>query len=158
MQIVRVDVDGRETAVFTAGSGEPLVFLHGGGVVEGFDCFAPLAETFRFLAPQTPGFNGTALEPPITGVDELVRHTGRVLDELGVERTSLVGHSLGGWLAASFAAAHPERVRSLVLAAPFGLDFPEHPIANVPAMGPQELYRALTNDSSVFAGLVPDGP
>ena len=71
-----------------------------------------------------PGFNGTALEPPVTGIDELVRHTGRLLDALDVDRMALVGHSLGGWLAASFAAAHPERVRVLVLAAPFGLESP----------------------------------
>jgi pimeloyl-ACP methyl ester carboxylesterase len=153
-----VDVDGRQTAVVSGGSGDPLVFFHGGGIVEGFDCFEPLAERFRFLAPQMPGFGGTALDPPVTDVDGIVAHTLRLLDTLGVGEFALAGHSLGGWLAASLAAEHPDRVRTLVLAATFGLDVPEHPIANVPAMAPEEIYRALTNDPTIFDGLVPSGP
>jgi pimeloyl-ACP methyl ester carboxylesterase len=158
VQTQLVDVDGRATAVVSAGSGEPLVFFHGGGIVEGFDCFAPLAEHLRFLAPQMPGFGGTALDPPVTDIDGMVRHTLRLLDALGVGEFALAGHSLGGWLAASLAAAHPERVRTLVLAATFGLEVPDHPIANVPAMAPDDVYKALTNDPTIFDGRVPTAP
>jgi len=158
VQTEHVDVDGRDTAVITGGSGEPLVFFHGGGIVEGFDCFEPLTGRFRFIAPFMPGFGGTALDPPVTDVDGMVAHTLRLLDALGIGEFALAGHSLGGWLAASLAAAHPERVRTLALAATFGLDEPEHPIANVPAMSPDEIYRALTNDASVWVGRVPAGP
>ena len=154
----RIDVSGRETIVLTAGVGEPLVFLHGGGIVEGFECFLPLAERFRFIAPQMPGFGGTALRPALSGIDDLTAHNDGVLDALGVETAVLVGHSLGGWAAASFAAAHPERVRRLVVAAPFGLDVPEHPLANVAAMSYDELFATLTGDPSVFAGRLPAGP
>ena len=56
--------------------------------------------------------------------------------------------------AASLAAAHPQRVSSLVIAAPYGLDAP---LANAREMGRDELYDALTNDPSIFEGLVPDG-
>ncbi len=154
----RVEVDGRETVVYTAGDGEPLVFLHGGGVVEGFECFLPLAARSRFIAPQMPGFNGTQIEPAVRSIDELVEHNARLLDALGAPSFALVGHSLGGWVAASLAAAHPQRVRRLVVSAPFGLDVPEHPLANVPAMGADELYTSLTSDPAVFAGRLPDGP
>jgi pimeloyl-ACP methyl ester carboxylesterase len=153
-----VDVGGRETAVITAGTGDPVVFLHGGGIVEGFDCFLPLAERFRFVAPQMPGFGGTALEPPVGSIDELVEHNAQLLDELGIDSAVVVGHSLGGWVAASLTAGHPDRVRKLVVAAPYGLDVPAHPIANVFAMAPEELYRTLTNDPSIFEGRVPAGP
>ena len=153
-----VDVGGRETAVYEGGEGQPLVFMHGGGIVEGVDCFVPLSTGFRFLAPQMPGFGGTALTPALRGIDDLVEHNARLLDALGVEQIVLVGHSLGGWAAASFAAAHPQRVARLVIAAAYGLDVPEHPIANARAMAPGELYRALTNDPAVFAGRLPDGP
>ncbi len=149
-----VGVAGRQTAYFTGGDGEPLVFLHGGGIVEGVDCFSPLADRFRFIAPQMPGFDRTELRPPIANIDELVEHNARLLDELGVGSFALVGHSLGGWVAASFAAAHPERVRSLVIAAPYGLDAP---LANTRAMSRDELYAALTSDPTIFAGRIPEG-
>lgn len=152
-----VDVGGRETAVITGGSGEALVYFHGGGIVEGFDPFLALAQRFRFIAPLMPGFGATAVDPPLGGIDELVEHTARTLDVLGVERFGLVGHSLGGWLAASFASAHPERVRRLVLHAPYGLDVPGHPLANTRAMAREQLYATLTRDPSIFAGRVPAG-
>jgi pimeloyl-ACP methyl ester carboxylesterase len=152
-----VDVGGRRTAVIAAGAADPLVFLHGGGIVEGFDCFLPLTERFAFVAPQMPGFGGTSVAPRIRDVDGLVEHSARLFDELAIDSMTLVGHSLGGWVAASLAAAHPTRVRALVLSAPYGLDVPGHPIANVLAMAPSELYAALTNDPSVFEGRVPVG-
>jgi len=149
-----VAVNGRQTAYFTGGEGEPLVFLHGGGIVEGVDCFSPLADRFRFIAPQAPGFDRTELRPPILSIDELVEHNASLLDELDVGSFALVGHSLGGWVAASFAAAHPDRVRSLVIAAPYGMDAP---LANTRTMSREELYAALTSDATIFAGRVPEG-
>lgn len=148
-----VDVGGRATAYFTGGDGPPLVFLHGGGIVEGVGCFAPLADHFHFIAPQMPGFDRTELRPPVQSIDELLDHTIGLLDEIGLGRFALVGHSLGGWVAASLAAAHPQRVSSLVIAAPYGLDAP---LANARTMARDELYAALTNDPSIFEGLVPD--
>ena len=105
-----------------------------------------------------PGFGRSALAPRIRSIDELVDHNARLFDELGIGSFTLVGHSLGGWVASSFAAAHPARVRALTVAAPYGLDVPSHPIANVREMAPGELYTALTNDPSVFEGLLPAGP
>jgi pimeloyl-ACP methyl ester carboxylesterase len=149
-----VNVGGRASAYFSGGEGAPLVFLHGGGIVEGVGCFAPLADRFHFIAPQMPGFGRTELRPPVQSIDELLDHTIGLLDEIGVARFALVGHSLGGWVAASLAAADPLRVSSLVIAAPYGMDAP---LANARAMARDELYAALTNDPSVFDGLVPDG-
>jgi pimeloyl-ACP methyl ester carboxylesterase len=157
LQTELLDVGGRATAVITGGGGEPLVYFHGGGIVEGFDPFVALAERFRFVAPLMPGFGATAADPPIGGIDGLVEHTARTLDLLGVERFGLLGHSLGGWLAASFAAAHGERVRRLVLHAPYGMDVRGHPLANTRAMARAELYSTLTRDPSIFAGRVPSG-
>jgi pimeloyl-ACP methyl ester carboxylesterase len=151
----QLDVDGRSTAVLTAGTGEPLVFFHGGGIVEGFDCFLPLAERFRLVVPFHPGFGGTADEPSVDRSQILIRHYRALVDALGIETMVLAGHSLGGWIAALFALDHPERVRRLVLASPFGLDVPEHPLANVFALAPGEVYRVLTRDPAVFEGRIP---
>jgi pimeloyl-ACP methyl ester carboxylesterase len=154
----QVDVGGRSTHVLTAGEGDPIVVFHGAGIVEGFDPFLPLADRFRVIVPMLPGFGETASEPALASIDALTEHNAALLDALGVEQATVLGHSLGGWIAASLAAAHPERVRALVLAAPYGLDVEGHPMANAFAMAPDELQRALTNDpEGVFAGRVPEG-
>ncbi len=155
----RIDVGGRTTHVLQAGSGEPLVVLHGAGIVEGFDPFLALADRVRVIVPTLPGFGETDLDPPVSSVVQVVDHTVTVLDALGLGSMVLVGHSLGGWIAASLAARHPDRVRALVLVAPYGLDVAGHPMANAFAMEPDELRRTLTNDpEGVFAGRVPTGP
>jgi pimeloyl-ACP methyl ester carboxylesterase len=153
-----IQVKGRSTEVLTAGQEEPLVFLHGGGIIEGFDCLAPLAGRFTVTAPLLPGYGGTELDPPLAGRERVVENVRDVLDVLGIERTVLVGHSIGGWLAATFAARFPRRVTELVLAAPFGMDVPEHPLPDMMAMSPAERLGALTNDQSIWEGRLPTGP
>ena len=153
-----VDVSGRSTEVLSAGDGEPVVFLHGGGIIEGFDCFEPLTERFRVLAPLRPGYGATELDPPLNGRDEEAGNVRDVLDALGIERTVLVGHSLGGWLAATVAARFPDRVSALVLGAPWGLDVPEHRGADMSSMSPPEIAATLTNDPSIWEGRFPSGP
>jgi pimeloyl-ACP methyl ester carboxylesterase len=153
-----IDVRGRPTEFLSAGDGEPLMFLHGGGIVEGFDCFEPLAEDLRVIAPLRPGYGATELEPPLSGRDEEADNVCAVFDALGIERTVLVGHSLGGWLAATVAARSSDRVSALVLAAPFGLDIPEHRGVDLSSMSPPEIAAALTNDPSIWDGRLPTGP
>ena len=153
-----VDVNGRRTEVLMGGHGQPLVFLHGGGIIEGFECFEPLTERFRMLAPLRPGYGATELDPPLNGRDDEAANVRDVLDALGIERTVLVGHSLGGWLAATVAARFPDRVSALVLGAPWGLDVPEHRGADMSAMSPPEIAATLTNDPSIWKGRFPSGP
>jgi pimeloyl-ACP methyl ester carboxylesterase len=150
----QLDVGGRSTAILSVGEGEPLVFFHGGGIVEWFDCFLPLAERRRLVVPFHPGFDGTELDPPVESVQALVAHYVALLDRLGIERMVLAGHSLGGWIAVSFTLEHPDRVRRLVLASPFGLDVPDHPLANIFALGPEAVYGVLTRDASIWEGKV----
>jgi pimeloyl-ACP methyl ester carboxylesterase len=150
-------VNGRRTSVVVGGDGPPIVFLHGGGIVEGFECFLPLTTRYRFIAPQMPGFNGTSLDPAPASIDDLVAHTHALAGSSGLDSFVLVGHSLGGWLAAAFAAEHPELVSRLVLTAPFGLDVPEHRGPPPASLTRAELYAALTNDPSIFDAKVPAG-
>jgi pimeloyl-ACP methyl ester carboxylesterase len=133
----RIDVNGIDTAVFTAGEGEPLLFLHGAGTATGFDSMLPLAERFRLILPHHPGFGASADDPSIDSIHDYVLH---YLDLL--------------WLAIEQTA----RIRRLVLAAPFGLRVPEHPTVDLFSIPDEEVLGYLTVDMSVFEGKVPMPP
>jgi pimeloyl-ACP methyl ester carboxylesterase len=154
----RLDVNGVETVVLTAGEGDPLVVFHGAGTVTGFDSLLPLAERFRLVVPFHPGFGPSADDPSVDAITDLARHYLDLFDRLGIGELSLIGHSMGGWLAATFAIDHAERVRRLVLAAPLGLRVPEHPTADLFVIPNEELLEHLTADPSIFDGKVPDPP
>jgi pimeloyl-ACP methyl ester carboxylesterase len=154
----RVTVNGIETAVFMAGEGEPLVFFHGGGTLTGFDSLLPLAEQFHLVVPHHPGFGASADDPTIDSIHDYVRHYLDLLDALDLGELTLVGHSMGGYMAATFAIEQTARVRRLVLAAPIGLRVPEHPTVDLFSVRDEEALGYLAADQSVFAGHVPSPP
>lgn len=154
----RFTINGVDTVVQIAGEGEPLVYLHGAGTVTGFDALLPLADRFKLIVPFHPGFGPSADDPTIDDVHDYRRHYLDLFDELGLEELSLIGHSMGGWIAANFAADHAERVRRLVLVAPVGLKVDEHPTQDLFAIPGPELATYLAADLSVFEGHVPVPP
>ena len=117
-----VDVRGVRTHLLKGGRGRPVLVLHPEFAA---NMWAPyhdaLAQRFHVLAPDHLGFGESERPPWVDGIDDLVFHYVDLLDLLGIERVSIVGTSLGGWIAAAFAVAHPERVERLVLAAPAGI-------------------------------------
>lgn len=118
----RMLVDGLEIAWTELGEGPPLLLLHGlGSDLQVFRWNAPSwAERRRVIALDLPG-HGETEKPDMALSISLLRHTvGRFLDELGLDSVELLGYSMGGQVAQHFAAAHPERVRSLALLAPAG--------------------------------------
>jgi pimeloyl-ACP methyl ester carboxylesterase len=149
----RYEVNGVDTAVFSAGDGPPLVFFHGGGTMTGFDALLPLAERARLIVPHHPGFGASADDESIESRQDYHFHYLELFDQLGLGELALVGHSLGGAMAAAFAALHPERVRRLVLAAPWGLLVPEHPTVALSSLPGDEIAAYLFADLSRFEGL-----
>jgi pimeloyl-ACP methyl ester carboxylesterase len=146
----RIDVNGIDTLVLTAGAGEPVVFFHGGGTASGFDWLLPIAAQFRLIVAHHPGF-GRSGGPALPGVDHLARHHLDVLDRLGVKRFHLVGQSMGGWTAATLASYSTHRIIRLALVCPVGLDVPAHPTVNLLAVPPSEVPYYLTSDPAIFA-------
>jgi pimeloyl-ACP methyl ester carboxylesterase len=103
-----------------AGSGPPLVMLHG-ATSSGRDNFAAqfltLASLFTVHVPDARGHAGTRWDAADGYRAEwLVADLAAFLDELGLDDVHLLGFSMGGMTALTFAVRHPERVRSLVVA------------------------------------------
>jgi pimeloyl-ACP methyl ester carboxylesterase len=148
----RYDVNGIDTAVFTAGEGDPLVFLHGAGTVTGFESLLPLAERFRLILPHHPGYGSSADDPSVSEVHDYVRHYLDLFDRLELDEFALVGHSLGGYIASTMAMYVGRRITSLVLVAPFGLRAKAHPTLDIFMVPDEEILGILTSDMSVFEG------
>jgi pimeloyl-ACP methyl ester carboxylesterase len=149
----RHDINGIDTAVLTAGEGEPLVFLHGAGTAMGFDALLPMAGNARLIVPYHPGFGASADDPSIDGLHDYILHYLDLFDRLGIDKVSLVGHSMGGNLAATFALLYPQRVRRLVLAAPFGLRVPEHPTVDFFSIPDEQVLEYLVADLTPYADM-----
>jgi 2-hydroxy-6-oxonona-2,4-dienedioate hydrolase len=122
LALTYVDVGPWRTRVLDAGTGTPLVLMHGsGGHIEAYARnVAPLAGHHRVVAFDAPGHGWTTTAEHDLEIDEYVEHLAGLLDALGIDRTDLSGESLGGWTAMRFAARHPDRVRRLVLNTPGG--------------------------------------
>lgn len=115
-----VDVAGHRVHVVEAGEGAPVVLVHGFG---GTTCdweehlLPVLAERFHVVAIDLFGNGWSARDPSFHyGWPLWDEQLAGTLDALGIERASLVGHSMGGAAAAHFTAHHPDRVARLVLA------------------------------------------
>jgi pimeloyl-ACP methyl ester carboxylesterase len=96
----------------------PVVLLHGnGGHAHWWDALVPdLVPGWRLVAPDLRGHGESAwAEPPRYAIADFAADVTRVLDGLGLAQAVLVGHSMGGRVAAWYASEHPERVRALAV-------------------------------------------
>lgn len=125
----RVRTGSFDTNVLEAGTGEPVLFIHGSG--PGVSAWANwrlalpvLARERRVIAPDMVGFGFTDRPAGIAfTMDIWVQQALDLLDALRIERTDLVGNSFGGALALALATRHPGRVRRLVLMGSVGVPF-----------------------------------
>lgn len=117
-----IDIAGASLEMFDAGTGAPVLLLHG---CDGFDpahrYAAKLAEQARLIAPSHPGFGRSALPDWITEVDDIAYIYLELLDRLRLETVDLVACSIGGWVAMEMATKAPRRFRRIVLSAPVGV-------------------------------------
>ncbi|MFQ5914282.1 MAG: alpha/beta fold hydrolase [Nitrospinota bacterium] len=134
------------------GEGPPLLYFHGAGQTGVWMPFhEELAGMFKVYAPDHPGFGQSDRPDWLDGMDDLVYHYLDLLDLLELERVAIVGSSFGGWLAAEFATAHPERVTKLVLSGAAGLRVDRAPIADLFLMDPAKLAEYLFADPEKVA-------
>jgi pimeloyl-ACP methyl ester carboxylesterase len=119
-----VVVDGVRLAYDDEGEGPPLVCLHaiGHGAGDFAGLRRRLAGRHRVIALDWPGHGSSDDDRVPASAGRYTVLLAGVLDALGIERAIILGNSIGGAVAIRFAAAHPDRVRALVLANPGGLD------------------------------------
>ncbi len=114
-------------AVFTTGRTDPsaptVLLVHGLGhwTQAAWDYVAAqLAPTHRIVAFDLPGFGDSSRSNVAYSLPFFTTTLHHLIDRLALDRFALVGHSLGGLIAASYAAAHPQAVRLLALIGPAG--------------------------------------
>lgn len=116
----------------TAREVEPVLYLHGlggGGKWESFHM--AMATVTQTVAPNLPGWSGPGPVDSLKSCADYAALCLKLLDALELPRVVLVGHSIGGAIAAHLAVAAPQRVSRLVLLDPLGLDIPEAPGAHL---------------------------
>ncbi len=133
-----VDVGGVKVHYTVEGSGSAVILIHGNGLSGGQWKLniGPLSKYYKVYAPDLPGFGLSDKPDAGYGVDYYVDFLKGFMDALEMPKAALVGNSMGGAVAATFAARYPDRVSGLVLSDPTGF---------VPEGIPQnkELYNAF---------------
>ncbi len=112
-----IRVFGRTIRYYDTGSGAPLVLIHGlGGDADDWAfCLTPLSASHRVIALDLLGFGRSDKPFMAYDIEVFVEVLQRFLSKLDIERATLVGGSLGGWIAVTLALQFPERVHKLIL-------------------------------------------
>jgi pimeloyl-ACP methyl ester carboxylesterase len=131
--VMTVTVDGVGPVPVTLterGDGRPFLLLHGGAGPQSVDGFADLLATqepARVLTPTHPGFGGTPRPDGLDSMRSLARVYTGLLDELGLTGVTVIGNSIGGWVAAEIALLGSPRVSGVVLVDAAGLVLSDYP-------------------------------
>lgn len=149
---------GATVRVLEAGSGVPLVFLHGaGGLFPDNPFLDRLAERYHVYAPELPGFGESSGEQLLEDMLDFALHGWDVVTTLGLTRPHLIGHSMGGMIAAEMACIAPNDLAKLVLVGAAGLWIPEQPIPDIFSFLPHEFAEYLFVDRSQGEALLTAG-
>lgn len=127
----RPDLEKRRVQIGTVpiyyevtGQGDPLILVHGlsGSTRWWAKNIQPLSEHFRVHVVDLVGFGSSRSRHPFA-LEEAADFLVKWMDAIGIESADLIGHSMGGFIAADLAADYPERIKRLVLVDAAGLPF-----------------------------------
>src|SRR6187455_2257985 len=145
-----VEVDGCKTHLRRAGKGEPLLFLHGASGAPAIMPFMEkLAQRFDVLVPEHPGW-GKSDEPAwLENIHDVAYFYLDFLKRLDLRNVTVVGSSMGGWIAMEMAVRDTARMKSLVLVSPAGIAAPGVLPADIFLMPPEDLIKNLFVDEKL---------
>lgn len=153
-----IDIRGIATHLFEAGdpTAPPLLYLH--GTLLGnlwLDYHEALAQHFHVFAPDIPGFGLTERPSWMRDMSDYILYFHDLLNTLGLEKPCIVGHAIGGWMAAEVAVWYPERVGQLVLTNALGLRVKGTPIPDIFALAPEDIVGLCFEDFTAALPLMP---
>ena len=145
-----VAVNGINLAYTRLGKGTPLVLVHGFPLDSSSwnELIPYLKDHFDLILPDLRGFGkSTTVESPYT-LSDMADDLAGLLDHLGVEKTALAGHSMGGYISLAFAKKYPQRVSGLgLIASQAAADAPE---------GKERRYKTAADVAEKGVGVVVD--
>jgi pimeloyl-ACP methyl ester carboxylesterase len=125
LKLKKIEIEEGEISYLQGGSGTPLVLLHGFGADK--DNWVRLARYltphFQIIAPDLPGF-GESFKDPDLNYDVLpqTQRLNSFVNAMGLEHFHLAGNSMGGYIAGNYAVEFPEKINSLWLLNPLGVE------------------------------------
>ncbi len=144
-----IDLRGTRIKVQQAGAGAPLLFLHGAGGRNWTALHRRLANEFRVIAPEHPGFGRSPIPEWMNSVGDLAFFYLDLLEAMDLRGVHLAGHSLGGWTAGEIAIRNTSRLASVTLMAPAGVAVPDAPFGDIFLWSPEQSTRAQFHDQAL---------
>lgn len=141
---------GCKIRLMRGGQGAPLLFLHGGG---GAGVWLPfmdkLAQRYDVIVPEHPGFGGSDTPDWLDNVSDLAYFYLDLMRALKLSGVHLVGHSLGGWIAAEIAVRDCHALKSLALSAPAGIHVKGMSKGDIFMWSPEQMMRNRFHDQDM---------
>jgi pimeloyl-ACP methyl ester carboxylesterase len=136
----QMDVVGARVNYVEMGEGSPILFVHGlsGAWQNWLETLPHFARTHRVIALDLPGFGASPMPPWQISIPSYGRFVRDFCERVGIDRCSLVGNSMGGFIATEVAITDPERVDELTLVSAAGVTWARarrEPAAVVARMG-----------------------
>ena len=142
-----------ELTVDSRGEGQPFLVLHGGAGPQSMARFSQLlaeAGHNQVLTPIHPGFGGTTRPDGLASIDGLAAVYRALLDDLDLGDVTVIGNSIGGWVAAELALLDSPRVGALVLIDAVGIEVDGHGVADVSTLTVPEIMALSFRDPAPF--------
>jgi pimeloyl-ACP methyl ester carboxylesterase len=133
---------------------QPFLLLHGGAgpaSVAGFGDLLAARKRARVITPVHPGFDGTPRPDTLASIAGLARLYAALLDRLEVWDVTVIGNSIGGWIAAELALLDSPRVSGAILINAVGIEVEGHPVTDIAGLPPQEVMALSFHDPGRFA-------
>ena len=144
-----VTVRGTSIRVQQAGAGAPLLFLHGAGGRNWTALHKRLAQHFRVISPEHPGFGRSPIPDWMASVGDLAFFYLDLMETMDLRGVHLAGHSLGGWTAGEIAIRNTSRLASVTLMAPAGVAVSDAPFGDIFLWSPEQSTRAQFFDQAL---------